>query len=149
MYTDTRESDRLTLVLEIALEIDCIKICILSSECLDLDLELYRTFLKSILALQCFSYSQGNLMVAVHEACVTIDEDGASCELLLGLLFPKGGRLAARQAGHVHIEMDHVTWDCCGVVQVAFACVKNFHCRRHRTTSLSQAASSTLRFWKI
>jgi hypothetical protein len=64
-------------------------------------------------------------MVVVHEARVTIDEDGASCEPFLGLLFLEGGTEVVRQAGHVLIEMHHVTWDSCGVVEVAFACVKD------------------------
>jgi hypothetical protein len=148
--TNAGEGDRLTLVLEITIELNCVKRCVVSSECLDLDVEFSQTLLKSILALQCFSDSQGNLMMVVHEARVTIDEDGASCDLLLGILFTEYSREAARQDGDVLIEMDHVALDGCGIVQVVFllvfACVKNLRGRCRRMTSLAQSASSTLRF---
>jgi hypothetical protein len=40
MRTESGESDRLDLVFEVALKLDGVKSCVVSSECLDLDIEL-------------------------------------------------------------------------------------------------------------
>jgi hypothetical protein len=54
---------------------------------LSCDVELSRSFLKSIIALKCLSYSQGQVLMVVDDACIAINEDGVSCEVLIGILF--------------------------------------------------------------
>jgi hypothetical protein len=81
-----------------ARERDGVESCVVGTEHLD----------KSILALQCISYSQGHLMMMVNEVCFTIDKYGVSCEILIGLLFYESSRDAAMQYQHVLVEMDNV-----------------------------------------
>jgi hypothetical protein len=75
---------------------------------------------------------------------LTINEDGASCELLLGLLFSEGSWEAARQSRHVLVKMDNVARAGCGVVQYAFTCVKNLRGQCRRMISLAQSAGRAL-----
>jgi hypothetical protein len=64
-------------------------------------------------------------MVMVDEAGFTINEDGSSRILLLGLLFTKGSRETTGQSGNVLINMYNVAWICGSIIEIAFACVKD------------------------
>jgi hypothetical protein len=65
------------------------------------------------------------VMVMVNEARLPIDEGGASCVVLLGLLFTKGNRKAAGQCGHFLVQVNHIIGTDRIIIQVAFACVKS------------------------
>jgi hypothetical protein len=81
----------------------------------------------------------------VEKTCLAVNEDGASCVPFLGFLFSESGRETARQSRHILVEMNDVAGIDRGVVQVAFACVKNLRRRCGRSTSLAQTASSAFR----
>jgi hypothetical protein len=126
--SDAGKSYCLTFIVEVILEVGSVKRCIIGAKGFDIDIELPRSFLKTILAFQCFSDSQGDLVMVVDKSCLAIDEDGAPIVPFLRLLFSKSGGETAWQSRHILVEMNDVARIDIGIVQVSLASVN--HLRR-------------------
>jgi hypothetical protein len=126
--SDAGKSYSLTFIVEVILELGSVKMCVIDAKGFDLDIELPRSFLKTILAFQCFSDSQGDLVMMVDKSCLAVNEDGASSVPFLRLLFSESGGETTRQSRHILVEMNDVARIDCGIVQVSLASVK--HLRR-------------------